>query len=137
MVLPGPVRQHLLAAADAGQGEFGLSYHAVVEVPDAIDDIDMDAREVPIDSVPDTVLMYLLPSRFCVSDVMANTAWELFGSLPPGWRRVQAIVEAVNDHLTFGYGTSSPTLTALRRRTSRPRASAATSPTSPSPSAGR
>ena len=95
------------------EGAFSLSYHAVVEVPDAIDDIDMDAREVPIDAVPDTVLLYLLPSRFCVSDLMANTAWDMFGSLAPGWRRVQAICDAVNGHLTFGYGTSSPTLTAL------------------------
>ncbi|MBA3908271.1 MAG: transglutaminase family protein [Pseudonocardiales bacterium] len=94
------------------EGPFGLGYHALVEVPDAIDDIDLDARELPIDAVPDTVLMYLLPSRFCVSDVMANQAWEMFGSLAPGWRRVQAIVDAVHDHLTFGYGTSSPTLTA-------------------------
>jgi transglutaminase-like putative cysteine protease len=94
------------------EGEFGLSYHAVVEVPDAIDDIDMDAREVPIDSVPDTVLLYLLPSRFCVSDVMANTAWNLFADVAPGWRRVQTIVDHVNGHLTFGYGTSSPTYTA-------------------------
>ena len=95
------------------EGPFGLSYTARVEVPDLIDDIDLDARELPIDWVPDTVLMYLLPSRFCVSDVMANQAWELFGSVAPGWRRVQHIVEAVHNHLTFGYGTSSPTLTAL------------------------
>jgi transglutaminase-like putative cysteine protease len=94
------------------EGQSRLAYSAVVEVPDAIDDIDMDARRQPVDAVPDTVLMYLLPSRFCVSDVMSNLAWETFGSLEPTWRMVQSVVESVNEHLTFGYGTSSPTLTA-------------------------
>ena len=68
------------------EGEFGLAYRAVVEVPDAVDETDVDARELPIGAVPDPVLLYLLPSRFCVSDVMANTAW---GSSPVS-RRVGA-----------------------------------------------
>ncbi len=95
------------------EGAFGLTYNARVEVPDAIDDIDIDARELPIGSVPGPVLLYLLPSRFCVSDVMANQAWELFGTVSrragAGCRRSSS---AVHGHLTFGYGTSSPTYTA-------------------------
>ena len=93
-------------------GPFSLHYDAVFEVPRLQDEADLDAPEVPVAHVPSEVLLYLLPSRFCLSDVLADEAWSRFGSLDRGWRRVQAIVDDVNAHLTFGYGTSSPTYTA-------------------------
>lgn len=62
--------------------------------------------------LPADVLTYLLPSRFCESDQLSNQAWTLFGAVPAGWQRVQAVVDWVHDHLDFGYGTSSPTLSA-------------------------
>lgn len=93
-------------------GPFSLRYDATFEVPRSLDQSDPEAAEVPVADLPDDVLLYLMPSRFCVSDVLADEAWERFGSLAPGWRRVQAVVDAVNGHLAFGYGTSSPTYTA-------------------------
>jgi transglutaminase-like putative cysteine protease len=93
-------------------GVVSAHYDATFELPRIPDDTDPDAPEVPIDQVPSEVLMYLLPSRFCLSDVLAEEAWARFGGLAPGWRRVQAIVETVNAHLAFGYGNSSPTYTA-------------------------
>jgi transglutaminase-like putative cysteine protease len=45
--------------------------------------------------------------------VLSNTAWELFGSIPPGWGRVQAICDWVHDHIRFQYGSSNPLTTAL------------------------
>jgi transglutaminase-like putative cysteine protease len=93
-------------------GSFTLRYDATVEVPRIPDDTDPDAPEVPIDEVPSEALVYLLPSAFCLSDTLADEAWERFGSLAPGWGRVQAIMDSVNGHLAFGYGTSSPKYTA-------------------------
>jgi len=93
-------------------GPFALHYDATVEVPRTADDTDPDAREVPVERLPAEALLFLMPSRFCVSDVLAGQAWELFGGLPPGWRRVQAVIEMVHGHLAFGYGSSSPTYTA-------------------------
>ena len=93
-------------------GPFSLRYDATFEVPRLPDDTDPDAPEVPVADVPSDVLLYLMPSRFCLSDVLADEAWSRFGTHPPGWRRVQAVVDFVNDHLVFGYGTSSPTYTA-------------------------
>ncbi|MDX6215617.1 MAG: hypothetical protein QOG99_1201 [Frankiales bacterium] len=94
-------------------GPFTFHYDATFDVPRIPDDTGLDAPEVPVDDVPSDVLLYLLPSRFCLPDVLADEAWERFGSLAPGWSRVQAVVDNVQGHLVFGYGTSSPTYTAV------------------------
>lgn len=62
-----------------------------------------DAVENPIEQLPDEVLPFLLPSRYCESDLLAETAVELFGDARPGWERVQAIVDFTHEHLEFGY----------------------------------
>jgi transglutaminase-like putative cysteine protease len=94
-------------------GRFTLHYDATFEVPRQPDDTDRGAREVPVAELPSEVLLYLMPSRFCLSDVLSDEAWARFGSLAPGWGRVQAVVDSVNGHLAFGYGSSSPTYTAV------------------------
>jgi transglutaminase-like putative cysteine protease len=71
------------------------------------------ARETPIGALPPEALMYLLPSRYCESDTLAPEALRLFGHLLPGWSRVQAICDFVNQHVTFGYQFARPTKTAL------------------------
>ena len=92
-------------------GDTTLRYDAVVTVPDATEDVDLDAAEVPAAQLPDDVLVYTLPSRYCLPDVLGDEAWRLFGG-EPGYRRVQAINDHVHGHLQFGYGSSTPTTTA-------------------------
>ena len=70
------------------------------------------ARETPISMLPHDVLMYMLPSRYCESDLLAPEALRLFGHLLPGWTRVQAICDFVNRHVTFGYQYARATKTA-------------------------
>jgi transglutaminase-like putative cysteine protease len=55
---------------------------------------------------------FLLGSRYCETDKLMDTAWSLFGHLQPGWGRVQAIVDFVHNHLTFGYAFARSTRTA-------------------------
>jgi transglutaminase-like putative cysteine protease len=93
-------------------GESTLRYDALVTVPDATEAVDPDAREVPPAQLPDDTLLYTLPSRYCLPDVLGDEAWRLFGGEKPGYRRVQAICDHVHDHLRFGYGSSTPTTTA-------------------------
>jgi transglutaminase-like putative cysteine protease len=93
-------------------GDTTLRYEAVVMVPDATEDVDLDAAEVPAAKLPDDVLVYTLPSRYCLPDVLGDEAWRLFGTEKPGYRRVRAICDHVHGHLSFSYGSSTPTTTA-------------------------
>ncbi len=93
-------------------GRSHFSYGALATVPDATEDADEDAPEVPPDQLPDDTLLYTLPSRYCLPDLLGDEAWSRFGGLAPGYRRVQAICGYVNSHLTFAYGSTTATSTA-------------------------
>jgi len=94
-------------------GESVLRYTAVATVRDAVDDADPNAPEIPVAELPDDVLLFTLPSRYCLPDMLANEAWKQFADIPPGYSRVQAICDHVHEHLTFQYGSSTATSTAL------------------------
>jgi transglutaminase-like putative cysteine protease len=71
-----------------------------------------DAREVPVQELPDEALPYLVNSRYCEVDKLGTFAWSQFGSVKPGWTRMQAIFDFVHNHLEFGYPHARPTRTA-------------------------
>jgi transglutaminase-like putative cysteine protease len=77
------------------------------------------ARQVPVGELPTETLRYLLASRYCELDLLSNTAVELFGDVPPGWERVQAICDWVHRKVTFGYNFARGTKTALDVYTER------------------
>ena len=37
---------------------------------------------MPPDDLPDDTLIYTLPSRYCLPDVLGGEAWSLFGASP-------------------------------------------------------
>jgi transglutaminase-like putative cysteine protease len=84
-----------------------INYEALVETADALDPFEPDTPQLPVDELPDDTLVYTLPSRYCLSDQLAERAWSLFGSLPPGWSRAQAIMDYVHNSLHFAYGSST------------------------------
>lgn len=94
-------------------GRSSLAYEAVVDASSTLDIVDWSAQEVPPTSLPDETLVYTLPSRYCLSDELGDDAWRLFGSLPHGWQRVQAIMDHVHGALTWRAGASSPRTTAV------------------------
>ncbi|MFC4947250.1 transglutaminase-like domain-containing protein [Pseudonocardia sp. GCM10023141] len=98
------------AILPAGRSSF--SYDAVAVVPDGTEDVDLDAPEILPDALPDATLLYILPSRYCLPDVLGDEAWSRFGGMPPGYRRVQAICQHVHDHLEFQYGSTTAWTTA-------------------------
>lgn len=71
------------------------------------------AAEQAVRDLPPDSLQYLLASRYCETDLLMNEAWRLFGTLSPGWSRVQAICDFVNREVSFGYAFARPTKTAL------------------------
>jgi transglutaminase-like putative cysteine protease len=56
-----------------------------------------------VSDLPSDALVHLLASRYCESDLLMDTAWGLFGNVPSGWRRVQAICDFVHGHIAFNY----------------------------------
>jgi transglutaminase-like putative cysteine protease len=89
-----------------GRGKSRLRYDAAVEVPDQPDASDEGAAQVPVESLPGGVMHFLLASRYCLSDVLMQPAWDLFGNTSPGWERARAICNWVHGHLTFRHGSS-------------------------------
>src|SRR5262245_4527069 len=70
------------------------------------------ALQHPIKNLPEETLVFPLGSRYCETDRLSEIAWSLFGAVPAGWERVQAIVDFVHEHITFGYEHARPTKTA-------------------------
>jgi transglutaminase-like putative cysteine protease len=97
----------------AQQGSLRLYNSTLIEDSGVPDPVEPSAREVPIEDLPQEILIYLLGSRYCEVDLLLNTAARLFGGTPRGWPRVQAVCDWVHNHITFGYEHARSTRTAL------------------------
>jgi transglutaminase-like putative cysteine protease len=93
-------------------GEIRFSNDAVIEDSGEPDREDSRAEQHEIHALPDEVLPFLLPSRYCEVDRMLDVAWQLFGDGPSGWGRVQAVCDFVNQHVRFDYLEARSTRTA-------------------------
>lgn len=96
----------------APEGRIAFTADFVIQDSGLPDKITADAVQHPVEELPDEAIVYLLGSRYCETDLMTDMAWELFGSTPPGWARVQAIVDYTHQRIKFGYPHSRPTRTA-------------------------
>lgn len=95
---------------DAPKGVLTVNYHARVllnAVP-----VPLHLDETPVTAVPDEVLHYLLPSRYCESDSLHRAAQQLFGKLPPGLPRVKAIENWIYESVEYCPGLAESTATA-------------------------
>jgi transglutaminase-like putative cysteine protease len=97
---------------ELASGDSHVTYQAHVLLARPADLIELSAVEMPVASLPDEVLSFVMPSRFCLPDELGHEAWQRFGELAPGWGRVQAIVDYVHTHLQFVPGASNPWTTA-------------------------
>jgi len=93
-------------------GASSITYEARVVLAHPDDRIEPSTPETPVGALPDEVLGFVMPSRFCLPDELGHEAWQRFGGLEPGWSRVQAIVDYVHGHLEFVPGASNPWTTA-------------------------
>jgi transglutaminase-like putative cysteine protease len=71
-----------------------------------------DARQHAVEDLPDEALVFLLGSRYCETDLLSHTAWDLFEHSPPGWARVQAVCDYVHNRIAFDYQQACATRTA-------------------------
>jgi transglutaminase-like putative cysteine protease len=97
----------------APKGSLRLSTDALIHDDGLPDLVNMQARQTPVEKLPNETLLFLLGSRYCETEPLADTAWELFNnSNVTGWLRVQAICDYVHNHIEFGYHYARSTRTA-------------------------
>jgi transglutaminase-like putative cysteine protease len=96
----------------APKGQINIANSAIVRDSGKPDVVDPFAQQHSIQDLPEDALVFLLESRYCDTQNFSETAWNLFGSTPMGWSRVQAICDFVHHHISFGYEHARGTKTA-------------------------
>ncbi len=96
----------------AEAGRLRLRYSATVELQHHVG-VPESIGEQPVSSLPDEVLTYLYPSRYCQSDRLYDVAIREFGQLTPGYRRVRAICDWVGRHVRFESASTNASTSAL------------------------
>lgn len=115
---PVPVSEYIDAFGNrcgrllAPAGPMRFWNDAVVEDDGRPDCQNPAAEQHEIHDLPDQILTFLLPSRYCEVDRMVDVAWQLFSAVPKGWARVQAICDFVHNHIQFDYMQARKTRTA-------------------------
>jgi len=100
--------KRLLAPA----GRLRLAADGVVHDSGAPDEILTDAGHGTVQDLPDETLVFLLGSRYCETDLLSQSAWQLFSGTAPGYPRVQAICDFVHNHIAFNYQNARATRSA-------------------------
>lgn len=97
----------------APAGDTQLRLRALVECSGQPDPVLPHLSAVPVELLPPETYPFLRPSRYCETDRLDQTAWDLFGEIPAGWPLVQAICDWVHTRIHFDMGQARPTKTAL------------------------
>lgn len=109
-VFADPNMHHRFVRLHADAGPVDLRYRARVRRTPA--PAELLAAEVSIAKLPDDLLHYLMPSRYCESDHLSRAAQKLFSGVSPGHFRVQAIADWIHDNIEYRIGSSQATTTA-------------------------
>lgn len=94
------------------QGLFYAATTVTVETTDTID-IASNAAFVPVQELPDYTLQFLLPSRYCQSDLLGNLANEIVLNIESAYNQVDAIRNWIHRHIEYRYDTSNMSTSAM------------------------
>ena len=94
------------------KGDFEVECSCRAHTSDVID-VNPDAAFVPVHELPENTLEFLLPSRYCQSDLLNDLSSSIVGSLPPGYPQVAAIEQWMRDHLEYVRGSSDASTSAV------------------------
>ncbi|MES2508964.1 MAG: transglutaminase family protein [Pseudomonadota bacterium] len=94
------------------RGNMHMAVEVVMEVEAQIA-VAPDAPQTPIEQLPDDALLYLLQSRYCPSDKMAERAQAIVGDAPPGYAQAEKIRSWIHHNLEYKYGVSEATTDAM------------------------
>jgi transglutaminase-like putative cysteine protease len=103
----GNLCQRLLVPA----GRFAVQTEAEVRTSPTID-VQPAAPFTLVQELPDTVIPFLLPSRYCESDQLLDLARDIVAGAQPGYDQAAAICAWIHQQVTYRYGTSDATTSA-------------------------
>jgi transglutaminase-like putative cysteine protease len=104
----GNLCQRLLVAP----GCFQIENTVTVETADRID-IAPGAAFVPVHELPEYALPFLLPSRYCQSDLLSDLARTIVEGREFAYDQVEAISGWIHANVEYCYGTSNASTSAL------------------------
>jgi transglutaminase-like putative cysteine protease len=93
-------------------GELQLRVEVLADVSPTID-VAPNAPHTPVEQLPDAVLQFLLQSRYCPSDKMAEQARHIVGNAPRGYAQAETIRAWIHAMLVYRYGVSTAATDAL------------------------
>jgi transglutaminase-like putative cysteine protease len=103
---------NLCARLLAPAGRLRLIADGVINDSGRPDETVPTAGQASVQDLPEETLVFLVGSRYCETDLLSETAWQLFSGTAPGYARVQAICEFVHRHIGFDYQQARATRTA-------------------------
>ena len=86
-------------------GTFAIETSAEVMTADEVD-TDPGAFFVEVQNLPESVLAYLLPSRYCESDRFGDLARDIVATAQPGYDQVASIDRWIRDTIKYSPGSS-------------------------------
>ncbi|HEY0945298.1 MAG TPA: transglutaminase family protein [Opitutaceae bacterium] len=87
-------------------GRSEIRHDALVGVPSVPDNDELPPEPpVSLSQLPQALLRYTLPSRYCDSDKLIGFAWEKFGACEPGLPRVQAVCDWLHQNIEYRFGS--------------------------------
>ncbi len=95
-----------ISARRAPPGTLELHTSAEIETADQLDRAP-GAPFVLIQNLPDHVLTYLLPSRYCEAERFNEMTSQIVAGHQPGYDQVEAIADWVRQHIHYRPGTSN------------------------------
>jgi transglutaminase-like putative cysteine protease len=114
-LLDGGQRLHRVAATNA---RLELLYNAVVLVePEMLEDKGLDVA--PLHELPLEALVFLYPSRFCQSDLLARFAIREFTNIESGFERLTRICNWIYEYVEYLQGTTNSSTSAFDTATQR------------------
>jgi transglutaminase-like putative cysteine protease len=97
----------------APPGMFSIDTSSEVITSDYIDQ-GFDAPFVEIQNLPDGVLSYLLPSRYCESDFFNEMSMNITNGQLPGYNQVSAITNWIRENISYIPGSNTQPLSAIQ-----------------------
>ncbi|MDH4475291.1 MAG: transglutaminase family protein, partial [Verrucomicrobiaceae bacterium] len=93
-------------------GDFQIDVQFRVEVQDQVE-MDLQAPIMPIQDLPTDLLHYLLPSRYCQSDVLASLANSIIGQPSFTYNDIAKIHDWIHRSIAYTPGSSDTSTSAV------------------------